>query len=157
MTYLLTAIGITPGGSSTVHIYTQTIHRTTQLTNWEGCGPCPIFASYTLAFALQLRKKHRKTSVRVAEDHQLKRSSAKTCCYVLLINYILCIWFGVHRALHRNIISIVKPTRCTNVSNLFYFETTLYMFRTVFTSIIRSSRLYIQQQAFVKQILPSAC
>ena len=30
--YLLTAIGLTPGvSSSTVHIYTQTIHRTTQL------------------------------------------------------------------------------------------------------------------------------
>jgi len=27
MIYLLTAIGLTPGGSSTVHIYTQTIHR----------------------------------------------------------------------------------------------------------------------------------
>ena len=32
MIYLLTAIGLTPGGSTTVHIYTQTIHRTTQLT-----------------------------------------------------------------------------------------------------------------------------
>jgi len=30
MIYLLTAIGLTPGGSSTEHIYTQTIHRTTQ-------------------------------------------------------------------------------------------------------------------------------
>jgi len=30
MIYLLAAIGLTPGGSSTVHIYTQTIHRTTQ-------------------------------------------------------------------------------------------------------------------------------
>jgi hypothetical protein len=29
--------------------------------------PCPIFVSYTLAFALQLRKKHGKTSVRVVE------------------------------------------------------------------------------------------
>ena len=28
----LTAIGLPPGGSSTVHIYTQTIHRTTQFT-----------------------------------------------------------------------------------------------------------------------------
>jgi hypothetical protein len=28
--YLLTAIGLPPGGSCTVHIYTQTIHRTTQ-------------------------------------------------------------------------------------------------------------------------------
>jgi hypothetical protein len=24
------------------------------------CGPCPVFASYTLAFSLQLRKKHAK-------------------------------------------------------------------------------------------------
>jgi len=30
--YLLTAIGLTPGGSSTAQIYTQTIHRTTQST-----------------------------------------------------------------------------------------------------------------------------
>jgi len=30
MIYLLTAIGLPPGGSSKVHIYTQTIHRTTQ-------------------------------------------------------------------------------------------------------------------------------
>jgi uncharacterized integral membrane protein len=28
--YLLTAIGLSPGSSSTVHIYTKTIHRTTQ-------------------------------------------------------------------------------------------------------------------------------
>jgi hypothetical protein len=31
-----------------------------------------------------------------------------------------------------------------NTSNLFYFGTTLYMFRTVFPSIIRSLRLYVQ-------------
>ena len=54
-------------------------------------------------------------------------------------------------------ISIVKPTKCTNVSNLFYFGMTLYMFRTVFPSIIRSSRLCIQEQAFVEQIPLSAC
>jgi hypothetical protein len=71
MIYLLAAIVLTPGGNNTVHIYTQTIHRTTQLTNWEECGPCPIFASYTLAFALQLGKKYRKTSLRVAEERQL--------------------------------------------------------------------------------------
>jgi hypothetical protein len=49
-----------------VHIYTQTIHRTTQITtNVQECGPCPVFVSFTLAFALQLRKKHGKTSVRL--------------------------------------------------------------------------------------------
>jgi hypothetical protein len=26
------------------------------------CGPCPVFAIYTLALALQLGKKHGKTS-----------------------------------------------------------------------------------------------
>jgi len=70
--YLFTAIGLTPGDSSTVHIYTQTTHRTTQLI-WEECGPFPVFASYTLAFALQLRKKHGRNSVRVAEECQLAR------------------------------------------------------------------------------------
>ena len=32
----LTAIGMLPGGSSTVHIYTQTIHTTTQRKNYFG-------------------------------------------------------------------------------------------------------------------------
>jgi len=50
----------------------QTIHRTTQLICGE-CWPCSVFASYTLAFALQLRKRHGKTSVRVAEECQLAR------------------------------------------------------------------------------------
>jgi len=51
--YLLTAIGLTPGGSSTVHIYTQTIHRTTQSkqyieqhNNLGKCGQYPVVASY---------------------------------------------------------------------------------------------------------------
>jgi len=39
----------------------QTIHTTTQ----QECGPCPVFAGFTLAFVLQLRKKHGNTSVRV--------------------------------------------------------------------------------------------
>jgi hypothetical protein len=30
------------------------------------CGTCPVFASYILVFPLQLRKRHGKTSVRVA-------------------------------------------------------------------------------------------
>ena len=30
MIYLLTAIGLSPGDRSTVHIYTQTMHRTIQ-------------------------------------------------------------------------------------------------------------------------------
>jgi hypothetical protein len=102
LTHLLIEIGLTPGGSSMLHIYTQTVHRTTQLTtlvgrlsgirtqsgqtkindeltakkswpNWDDYRPCPVFASYILAFALQLRKKYGKPSVRVAEECQLAR------------------------------------------------------------------------------------
>jgi hypothetical protein len=85
----LTAIGLPPGGSSTEHIYTQTTHRTThstrtihgitKYTNLGEGGPCPVFASYTLAFALQLRKKHRKTSVRLVGECQL---CVCVCVYV---------------------------------------------------------------------------
>jgi len=79
MMRLLTAIGLTLGGSSTIHIYTKTTHRTTQLTTRTTqlttkqhnskpdclhCGPCPFFASYSPSFALQLRRKRGKTSVR---------------------------------------------------------------------------------------------
>ena len=100
----LTAIGQSPGGSSTVNINTQTIqrtsqnkqcieqhkntqnntkiHRTTQKkyieqhNNQEECGPCPVFAGFTLAFALQLRKKHGTTSVRVAiHKHKMRMHS----------------------------------------------------------------------------------
>ena len=83
MIYLLTAIGLTSGGSSTVNIYTQTVHRTTQNkqyieqhNNLGEYGPCPVLASYTLAFALQLRKKHGKTSVRV-EDSATDKTSVR--------------------------------------------------------------------------------
>jgi len=72
MVYLLTAVGLSPGGST--HLHTNNTqnntnnNRTTQITNSvEECGPCPVFVSFTLAFGLQLRKKHGKTSVRVRE------------------------------------------------------------------------------------------
>ena len=82
MIYLLAAIGLSPGGSSTVHIYTQTVHRTQITTNLEECGPCPVFASFTLAFALQLREKHGKTSVRVRKTSVRLRKLQSTV-YIL--------------------------------------------------------------------------
>jgi hypothetical protein len=38
-----------------------------------------------------------------------------------------------------------------------YFELTLYMFRTVFPSIVRSSRLHIQQRAYVADFVILYC
>jgi hypothetical protein len=59
----LTAIGLTPGGSSTLH-FTHKLHteyRERKIHNNKKkkigkCGPCPVFASYTLAFALHWGK-----------------------------------------------------------------------------------------------------
>jgi len=69
---LLTAIGLSPGGSSTVHIDTQTIHRTTQNKQHKNFGRvrtvsrlgelCPDICLATE------EKKHGKTLVRLAEQ-----------------------------------------------------------------------------------------
>ena len=46
-------------------------------------------------------------------------------------------------------VSIVKPSRCT-IFRVYWIW--LYMLRTVFPSIIRSSRLYIQHKVYVIQV-----
>ena len=77
MIYLLTTICLTSVRSSAVHIYKQKskyrttkIHRTTQI-NLEQCVPYAVFANCTQSFALQLREKLRKPSVRPVEELQL--------------------------------------------------------------------------------------
>ena len=49
----------------------------------------------------------------------------------------------------RSSISIENQVDAPVYQNYFILEMTLYMFRTVFPSIIRSSGLYILQQEFV--------
>ena len=73
-----------------VHIYTQTIHRTTQITiNVQEYGPCHGFACFTLAFALQLRKKHGKNSVRERETSvRLRKTSVRLRKTSVRIQYI---------------------------------------------------------------------
>jgi hypothetical protein len=46
-----------------------------------------------------------------------------------------------------------KTNQMHNISNLFYFGTTFYMFQTVSPSIIRRLRLYIQHQVYAIQVL----
>jgi hypothetical protein len=81
MIYLLTAIGLPPGGSCTVHIYTnstqndtkQTIHRTTQQF-WEQhksfgrVRAVPRLGELYPGICLTTGKKHGKSSVRIAEQ-----------------------------------------------------------------------------------------
>ena len=45
---------------------------------WKSAGRAPTFASYTLTFALQLRKKHGKTSVRLINTREYNRRITKT-------------------------------------------------------------------------------
>jgi hypothetical protein len=74
---------LSPGGST--HLHTNNTqnntnnNRTTQITtNVEKCGSCSVFASFTLAIALQLRKKQGKTSVRVRKTSvRLSKTSVR--------------------------------------------------------------------------------
>jgi hypothetical protein len=117
-----------------IHITTQLttlfgrlsgIRTQSDQTNWEECGPCPVFANYTLAFALQLRKKHGKTSVRVAEECQFapwkqnihnrayitvrihKHDSKKKLCCVKIWG-----WFGNHQVSNSEFVSTVSWHPC---------------------------------------------
>jgi hypothetical protein len=60
---------LTPDGSSTHKQYTErNIHVYNNKKKKKGkYGPFPVSARYTLAFALRLRKKYGKASVRVVE------------------------------------------------------------------------------------------
>jgi len=74
MIYLV-AIGLPPGGSSTVHIYTQTIHRKTQSAQKyikqhnslirKSAGRAPSLRGIPWHLPYNWGKKHGKTSVRV--------------------------------------------------------------------------------------------
>ena len=72
MIYLSTAIGFSPGGSSTVHIYAQTIHRTIQNkqyiehNNFGRVRALPRLGELYPGICLTTKEKARKPSVRVA-------------------------------------------------------------------------------------------
>jgi hypothetical protein len=55
--------------TSNTQITEKGTYKTIMRKSIGKCGPCPVFASYTLAFSLQLGKKHGKPSVKVAEKY----------------------------------------------------------------------------------------
>jgi len=126
MIYLLTAVGLSPGDST--HLHTNNTenntnnNRTTQITNnVEECGPCPTFASFTLAFSLQLRKKHGKTSVRVRKIsvRLIKTSVRVQKCFRQICRgnqstyFVFSTFFSENRAVYRimweNIVELDRP------------------------------------------------
>jgi len=75
--------------------------RTTQITNnLEERGPCPVFASFTLAFDLQQRKKQRKTSVMVR-----KPSVMVQCTFYQNTHTIQDLHTNTHTHTHTNTVA----------------------------------------------------
>jgi hypothetical protein len=114
---------------------------------------CQITARYWIEWAWNERK---ETNENFRNEYLIRASQE--------LRKVLGTQYGFWKVLQifklfnlRFITSIVQPTRCTSFSNLFYFEIKLYLFRTVISFIIRSSRLYIQQQVYVKKILLTDC
>jgi len=72
--YLLTAIGLTVGGSSTVHIYTKTIHRTTQWNNAQNTTYITISVSIKYKI-YKIKQKHTKhTTIYTAIKNGTKKN-----------------------------------------------------------------------------------
>jgi hypothetical protein len=54
------------------------VHNNKKINKFGKCGPCPLFASYTLAFALQLRKKHGRVSAGTSQAEYNTRAMNST-------------------------------------------------------------------------------
>jgi hypothetical protein len=75
--FILTAIRLTPSGSSTVHIFTQNSTQNTEngthitvkrRKTFGKCGPCPVFACYPGIY-LTTEENYGNHSVRVVEKY----------------------------------------------------------------------------------------
>ena len=112
----------------------------------EECGPCPVFASFILAFDLQLRKRHGETSVRVRKTSVRLR---KTSVGVNIHMYIYKIY---NILLHCVCGSRTWKKYCNKVTNgcnclLYLFPLFLpYMFRALIrpSSGVSQAVFYIQ-------------
>jgi len=76
----------------------------------------------------------------------LKTDDASSYCHAMSLPKIRLTFVGPCIVIY----FYSKTNQMHNISNLFYFGTTLYMFRTVSPSIIRSQKLYIQHQVYVQ-------
>jgi hypothetical protein len=87
--YLLTAFGLSPGGS--IHLHTNNTrnntnnNRTTQITNnVEECGPCPIFASFYPGILLTAEEKVRKNHSQGKRNFsQINKNPTQSTVYIL--------------------------------------------------------------------------
>jgi hypothetical protein len=74
------------------------------------------------------------------------------CCTTHIVCLAVPLVYELLLAIQVLMVYSYSKTNQMHQFQIIYFCTTLYMFQTVFLSIIRSSELHIQQQAHVKQI-----
>jgi hypothetical protein len=98
--------------NSTQNIQNRT-YITIQRKKFGKCGPCPVFASYTLAFALQLRKKEGKPSVMVV--------GKCPCIPVAVVQYTF-----THRQYTEQHNHVLTRLLCTYIGSL-WLNTALYI------------------------------
>jgi hypothetical protein len=87
--YLLTAVGLSPGGST--HLHTNSTqnntnnNRTTQITNnVEDCGSCPVFARFYSGICLTTEKKSRKNHSQDKTNlSQVNKNLSQSTVYIL--------------------------------------------------------------------------
>ena len=113
--------------------------------------PCPwVFTSVWWLGNKQLMTGHTVIAQRLIKSTQWRykccfccnTEKVKNCTTFETVQHVL--HYGFFSQCRFVFVSVVKPTRCTKVSNLFYFGMTHYMFQTAFPPLISSSRLYIQ-------------
>jgi hypothetical protein len=88
--YLLTAIGLSPGGSSTVNIYTQTIHRTTQKLGRVRAMPrlCELYP----VISLTTEEKARKTLSQGKIPYDVTSFVSQLRQFGLCFSFVLTFW-----------------------------------------------------------------
>jgi len=90
MVYLLTAIVLSPGGSSTIHIHTQTIHRTTKVTTEQHKNnefgrvrTVPRLCEFYPRICLTIEEKARKNLSQGKKNCQDKKTLSQGTVYKL--------------------------------------------------------------------------
>jgi hypothetical protein len=121
----LTAICLSPRGSTHLHTNntqnnTNNNIRTTQIqTNVVECGPCLVFASFTLALVLQLRKKQGKTSVRVRKISVTVQYTYYQKLPHIIINFLLRLLTNIyHNTLANETKSAAKKNGSCYISDI---------------------------------------
>ena len=117
---------MTPGGSSSVHIYTQTIDRTTQLVYGE-CGPCLINPCICFTNEKKPRKKLSQGKWRVPVGTMKTNVQNRTYIKMRIYKYIKYVTYKLKR-MYKNICIYSNNVRhpVTKTFTTFHYTSSSY-------------------------------